>query len=271
MTFRHSLLAASMGLALLQVGCSADVGVNEIGGLGFGTLDSPAGSDPGNGLDPVAAMNNMSDLLEAMDKGLYDPTNDAVATLASTYDGFMTLWYAADCALPPDSPPFAGSEKPIGDGILTTTSGWATGALSTSQKEDVLTCLVARFNGLGAHVSILMTGDHVDGTTTSGAYYNTEEAFWVAELSATNEVTFYAWPLNDLVTYCGPHTVSGVGTRTCGTALGTTCFVDVRATVATDCEDLDEDGHYTCLGRPAIKTWLNTEDVVAAYRTCGSP
>lgn len=278
MNLHHSLLIATMALASLQMGCMANEDdVAALDQLVLSTLDSPT-KDPDNGIHPDAAMASAADLLEAMDKGIYDPTNAAVARLLNNTDGWITLYYAADCALPQTAAPVDPEGRIVGGSVLNTTAGWLTGGLTLSQKEDVWTCLASRFNGLGGHVTLRLTGENVNSSADPFNYYGIGEALWIAEIDpAVNRVLFRAWPLNVLVTYCGERTSEQVATRTCGTAHGADCGVDVRMNVGTlnavqaDCEDANGDGNYTCLGRPAIKSWLNANDVFAAYRDCGSP
>lgn len=277
MNLHRSLFVASMALASLQTGCMADADVKALDQLGLDTLDTPT-KDPDNGIHPAAAMASATDLLEAMDKGIYDPTNDAVDRLLNSVDGWITLYYAADCALPETASPVDPEGRIVGGSVLNTTAGWMTGGLSLSQKEDVWTCLVSRFNSLGGHVTLRLTGDHVNSSADPVNHYGVAEALWIAEIDPVlNRVLFRAWPLNDLVMYCEENMSEQVATRICGTQDGAACSIDVRMYVGTinalqaDCEDSNQDGNYTCLGRPAIKSWLNSNDVVAAYRDCGSP
>lgn len=273
MFFQRSIVIASIGFGLLQAGCSVgadDMGVDDIGVVGLKLLDDPNGNGGTNGLSPEEAMPNMELLWRAADSSIHSANNSAVQQLLSNDDGINTLRYAIRCALPSSrSSIVIDGHEFVGGGILSTTSGWMTGGLSLSAKEDLMTCMIAHLNPYGVEVPIKLSGDSVTNSSLapwpSSADFH--EALWVARRSSrSGGMDYIAWTFDDLANICADPGAS-IATRVCGrlTPLGnyevTECDVDVRTAqnMAADCTYDDETLNWTCLGHPAIKTRLRDD------------
>ena len=215
-----------------------------------------------NGLRPAAYHANITALLSAFDVAAADP-NDASAVnpaieatgLLATSGGREVFEYAARCALPTEAEIESGTRGYSGGGILTTTAPWVTGGLTTAQKEDALTCMIAHLNPFGATVPIFLSGPSVAGTESSDVgQFGVEEAIWQARIPGPGQAPIYhAWPRVNLLNTCGLLTTLSWITRICGSALNT-CGVRIRYDRSTACTG--SDGSFSCNGRPATQTSL---------------
>ncbi len=215
-----------------------------------------------NGLSPVAYHANTAALLSAFGVAAADP-NDASAVnpaieatgLLDTLGGQQVFKYAVRCALRAETEIESGALVYSGGGILTTTDSWATRGLTTAQKEDALTCMIAHLNPFGATVPIFLSGPSVAGTESADAGgFNVKEAVWQAKIPGPGQAPiYYAWPRGNLLNVCGLLTTITWITRICGSAVNT-CGVQVRYDSSTVCTG--SDGSFSCNGRPAIQTTL---------------
>ncbi len=137
---------------------------------------STKGTGGYNGMSPAAYHANITALLSAFSVAAADP-NDASAVnpaieatgLLDTSGGQQVFGYATRCALRAETEIESGTRVYTGGGILTTTDSWVTGGLTTAQKEDALTCMIAHLNPFGATVPIFLSGPSVAGTESSDA------------------------------------------------------------------------------------------------------
>ncbi|MRG95429.1 hypothetical protein [Polyangium spumosum] len=273
MTLHRSLfIALAAGLGLLQAGCLAEgPEVAEIGGVGYETLE---GGDHGtNGLDTWDLAANEAMLWAATNDGINDLDNFAVAQLQAAPNS-ETLDYAVRCAVPQG---VSGPGNYTGRGHLSTTSDWLDpdGFLALPEKLDLFTCMIAHVNPFNVDVNLMLTGDTIsDGGMGPGqvATYNIEEALWIARLDSVNGLEYIVWPLDFLELQC-PNTQNALLTRTCGGlqagGVDTDCRVEVRTGgPRPDCTKNSTTGNWTCLGRPAIKTWLSSISYLTLYPGC---
>ncbi|MDC3955320.1 hypothetical protein [Polyangium jinanense] len=263
---RFFILASAIGLGLLTAGCLAEDGVGPIDGVGLETLE---GGDHGTNSLGTDDFHGHADMLwAAADLSLNDPENAALAALLAD-TGSRTLAYAIHCALPQGT---VGPGGHVGWGHLETTTEWTTRGLTLSEKLDLFTCMIVNINPKEEPVQIRITGDSVTSNGISGFWqtskYNIEEALWVARLSDTGEREYFVWPLDEIVLPC-PNTYMSLLTRTCtsgdnpGDAIPD-CNVEMRTSTDTDCTQNPVTKNWSCLGRPAIKTWLSSWTITAA-------
>ncbi|MDI1428570.1 hypothetical protein QHF89_03670 [Polyangium sorediatum] len=272
---RSLLLAAVIGSGLLTAGCLAGTedGVRPIDDVGLESLE--LGDHGTNSLGTDDFHEHADMLWEAADLSINAPENTAVAALLAD-TGSRTLAYAIRCALPQGT---KGPGGHAGWGHLKTTASWATRGLTLSEKLDLFTCMIVNINPKETPVEIRLTGDSI--TSNGMSYFNSinfniEEALWVARLSDTGEREYIVWPLDEIVLPC-PNTYMSLLTRTCtsgdnpGDAIPG-CNVEMRSTPDTDCTQNPVTKNWSCLGRPAIKTWLSTLKVIAAGpKDCNVP
>ncbi len=269
MTLHRSLFAAAaLGFGLLQAGCLAESEVNPIDDLGLETLE---GGDHGtNGMGPDDFHGHEATLWSAMDQGINAATNTHVAQLLADANS-STLEYAVHSALAEGA---AGPGTHTGWGHLSTTTSWSTAALPTSAKLDVLTIMIAQVNPFLAEVPIRFTGQSVTPngmTLLQAAQYNVEEALWVARQTPTG-IEYIVWPLEVVKLNC-LSSESAVLTRVCTSreapgGMVPDCGVQVRPRLYPDCTQDPATKNWTCLGRPAIKTWLSTLGYLTLYPGC---
>lgn len=273
MTPHHfSLLASAIGLGLLTAGCLAGENVDPIDGVGLETLE--AGDHGINSLGTDDFHGHADTLWAAADLGINDPDNAAVAELLADTDS-RALAYAIHCALPQGT---VGPGGHVGWGHLKTTTEWTTRGLTLSEKLDLFTCMIVNINPKETSVQIRLTGDSVTSNGLSfiqTLYYNVEEALWVTRLSDTGEREYFVWPLDEIVLPC-ENTYMSLLTRTCtsgdnpGDAIPD-CHVESRSSKDTDCTQDPVTKNWSCLGRPAIKTWLSSMAISAGPKQCDLP
>jgi len=257
-----------VGVSLMVVGCSD--GADDAASFGEAPAlegqGGPSGSVGINGANPFAYHANIGALLAALDVAARDPRDVSAVNpallltgLLDTADGRDVFSYAARCALPAGTQLANGADLYSGGGILTTTASWLAAGLGTSQKEDVLTCMIAHLNTFGVHVPIFLSGPDVAVSATAGDDgFTVDEAIWQARLPAGQPPIYYAWPRASLMDACGLATNLSWVARTCGSPLNT-CGVLVRYDQASACSG--SNGSYTCNGRPAIQTTLREGDL----------
>jgi hypothetical protein len=286
------LSAVVAGVVALSMGCSD--GGSDMGAL---AIDDPlysamtGGSDGTNGqnhLIPDYFIQNTSALYNATTQsiasydaahGIWELTrNTHTDALTSTYEGREVLKYALQCALPAGFDVMywgqnGAAHTVTGQGFLTTTADWKTGALTLSQAEDLMACMVAHMNPY-AVVDINLSGETINNdpnADTSG--FTFEEALWVVDIgfpAAGVRADTRVWPLRGFLD-CG-ESVDKIETRVCGTHAGTpACGVDVRFNLAGECSE--EDGRYKCLDASgnyvaAIRTRLKADQASIIYRAC---
>jgi hypothetical protein len=223
---------------------------------------STAGTLGYNGLSPVAYHANITALLSAFGVAAVDPGNASAVNpaieatgLLATSGGREVFEYAVRCALPTESEIESGTRVYSGGGILTTTAPWVTGGLTTEQKEEALTCMIAHLNPLGATVPIFLSGPSVAGSELSDAGgFGIEEAIWQVKIPGPGQAPIYnAWPRANLLNVCGLLTTVSWISRICGSPLNT-CGVQVRYDSSTVCTG--SDGSFSCNGRPTVQTSL---------------
>jgi len=271
---RSLLLATAIGSGLLTAGCLAapEDSVDPIDSVGLETLEL---GDHGINSLGTDDFHEHADLLwEAADLSINAPENTAVAALLAD-TGSRTLAYAIHCALPQGT---YGPGGHLGWGHLKTTPEWTTRGLTLSEKLDLFTCMIVNINPQKKSVEIRLTGDSITSNGMSygkAINYNVEEALWVVRLSDTGEREYIVWPLDEIVLPC-PNTYMSLLTRTCtsgdnpGDAIPD-CNVETRSSHDTDCTQNPVTKNWSCLGRPAIKTWLSTLAIAAGPKNCNVP
>lgn len=225
-----------------------------------------------NGLEPGVYHAQVSALLAALSVPAADPNNAAAVNpalvttgLLNTADGREVFKYAVGCALPQGSSlSYSTYAAYVGGGILSTTGAWTTGALTTSQKEDVLTCMIAHLNAVGAHVPIFLSGPSVTTFESSDDDgFGVEEAIWQAKIPVAGQPpVYYAWPRANLLNACGLLSGTNWIKRICGSTINT-CGVQVRYDQNTACSG--SNGVYTCNASPAIETTLQSGRLCDLY------
>jgi hypothetical protein len=233
----------------------------------LGPQGGPSGSVGMNGASPLAYHANVGALLSAMSVAAADPmvpsaVNPAIEAtgLLDTAGGRQVFAYAARCALPAGTELESGDQVYSGGGVLATTASWRTGGLTTSQKEDALTCMVAHLNPFSAKVPIFLSGPSVNSAQSSDDQgFAVEEAIWQAKIPGPGKAPIYhAWPRANLLDTCGLLTTLSWVTRICGSAINT-CGVQVRYDRATACTG--SNGNFSCDGKPAIETTLEESNL----------
>ncbi|MDI1477266.1 hypothetical protein [Polyangium sp. y55x31] len=225
------------------------------------------GSGGMNGLNPVDYHANVAALLSSLNVAAANPMNPSAVNpaieatgLLDTSGGRDVFEYVARCTLPAGTQLTSAGRIYAGGGILRTTGAWLTAGLTTSQKEDALTCMVTHLNAFSAHVPIFLSGPSIAGTESAERRgFTIEEAIWQVKLEGPSQTPiYYAWPRVDLLDTCGLVTSLTWVSRICGTSLNT-CGVQVRYDRATACAGAD--GIFTCNGKPAIQTSLDESDL----------
>jgi len=253
-----------LGALVVLAGCggTAESAGGSVEAPGLELQGGPSGSVGMNGESPAAYHANIQALLAAFAVAAVDPSgasavNPAIEAtgLLDTAGGREVFTYAARCALPTGTQLQSGADVYMGGGILDTTASWLTGGLTTSQKEDALTCMIAHLNPFGTHVPIFLSGPSVRGTESSNDYgFTVEEAIWQAKIPGPGLApVYYAWPRGNLLNVCGLLTDISWITRICGSPLNT-CGVQVRYDRSTACAG--SNGRFSCNGKPAIQTTL---------------
>lgn len=263
------LTGVVLGAVLTLTGCSTAMDPGDF--MDAPALEAQGGPTKGtggiNGLSPADYHANVAALLAALGVAASDPQNPSIVNpaivatgLLDTAGGRDVFEYMARCALPAGTQLTSAGRVYAGGGILGTTGAWLTGSLTTSQKEDALTCMVTHLNPFGAHVPIFLSGPSIAGTESADPQgFTVEEAIWQVRLEGPSQTpVYYAWPRMDLLNTCGLATSLTWVSRICGTTLNT-CGVQVRYDRAAACTG--SDGIFTCNGRPTIQTSLEESDL----------
>jgi hypothetical protein len=277
-----AIVAASMVSAVGCLGTDDDLAQS----MEMPRLSAMTGTNGGgtaNSLDVLAMLGERSKLLIAMDSGVESSTNPhAVSTavkatgLLDTEEGREVFTYAVSCALPVgeyvmsshvDAAGNGVNDIYEGEGVLSTTSKWQYEGLKEQEKEDVLTCLLARLNPHGVQVNIWVSGPSVAVTGASPPSYDFVEAVWLAKIEGDNIVSYHVWPGSNMAAECAFSLTSDLFTRTCDNPTGG-CGVVIRDDFASACTGAD--GIYKCDGQPAIQTMLKQIDVPLMYPGCQS-
>jgi hypothetical protein len=296
MSFVKALSAGIVGAVALSMGCSD--GGSELGAHG---IDDPlysaltGGSDGTNGQNHLhphyyiktryhlyhASTQDLADLNPA-DGSWHLASNLHTNALKATAGGREVLKYAIQCALPAGQDifyeaPVGGSNVTFvatGQGFLTTTTDWDEQGLTTSQAQDLFTCVVAHMNPY-AQVDINLSGENVaNDPNADTSQFTFEEALWqvniTAVLGGTLSIKTRVWPLEGFLD-C-QDAIDNIDTRICGTYEGSSdCDVDVRSNVANEC--FQGAGGWWCknlAGKygPVIKSRLKAEEAPYLYKTC---
>jgi hypothetical protein len=281
MKLSQSVVAVAFGLGLLSAGCIAPGDATEAAGLdapSFETLDGPEGGGNQNGLKASDFHANKWDLRTAAGVKVFE-TAPAVNTaiintgLFAATGGNDAFEYMVKCGVSQGTPVTSPTRPFLGGGLLDTTSGWTSAGLGLPEQEDLFTCVTALMNAYGQEVPIVLTGPsiHKDG----GDYtdYTYVEAVWLTELDSSGGFLFSVWPREYLKKKCGTNTSAWINLRICGD-LEANCGVHVYDTFEEDCVDVgvdDEEGMYTCNGKPAIQTWLPSDYFHRLYDGCEPP
>lgn len=301
MAFVKALSAGIAGVVALSMGCSDGGDGSELGAY---AIDDPhysalaGGSDGTNGqnhLPPEHFIDYRYELFEATKSNLANynaatnkwilASNAHTNALRATAAGRQVLKYAIQCALPAGQAVwytlwvggFAMQVSPTGQGFLTTTTGWDTGALPIPAAEDLFACVVAHLNPY-TQVAINLSGPKVTNDPNADTSdFTWEEALWMVDMRSSNlgGVTIDArvWPLSGVLE-CGSY-VSQIETRVCGSYAGEApCDVDVRLNVAGEC--IQGNGGWYCRDiagnfAPVIKSRLKVDEVSTIYGVCHSP
>jgi hypothetical protein len=297
MSFVKALSAVVAGAVALSMGCSDAGDGSELGAY---DIDDPlysaltGGSDGTNGqnhLPPEYYIDYRDALLEATKSNLANynagtskwilASNAHTSALRATAAGRQVLKYAIQCALPVGQAVwytiwvggFAMQLSPTGQGFLTTTTGWDTGALTTAQAEDLFACVVAHLNPY-TQVAINLSGPRVTNDPNADTTdFTWEEALWLVDIRSPlgiPSIDVRVWPLGGVLA-CGSY-VDQIETRLCGSyAGGASCDVDVRLNLAGECVQgiggwycRDIAGNYA----PVIKSRLKVDDASTIYGVC---
>jgi hypothetical protein len=281
------------GVLALSVGCSdggSNIGAHDIGDPLYSALSGGSeGTNGQNHLVPDYFIQNGHNLYGATGQTIatYDAahglwnlvSNTHTEALMGTYGGREVLKYALQCAMPAGEVVVYYSQSGLsgsvmGQGFLTTMTGWTSGGLTIPQAEDLMACVVAHMNPY-AVVDINLSGENVNNdpnANTSG--FTFDEALWQVDITfppgGGARMETRVWPLDDLVS-CG-QVVDQIETRVCGTYKGGgSCDVDVRTDRATAC--LETNGLWKCLDpagnwAPTIKSRLKEDQVSSLHRFC---
>ena len=260
----------SLSMGCLDTGDSLDESY-EVPGLS--ALTGGNGSEPPNGLQPVLFNAYMAQLLAATGHAVADPSfparisNEVSATgLLSTAEGRRVFKYAVRCALPVGTSVMTADEEVFeGEGLMTTTHAWTDGALSTSQQEDLFTCLLTLLNPSATEVRVWISGPNVKVTGVAPARIDKDEAVWLATVGAGGQLTFNIWPGADLSLACGATIDEHLTTRICNDPDGG-CGLVIRDDFAT--ARTGTDSSFTCDGKPAIKTALGAPELALRHPEC---
>jgi hypothetical protein len=230
----------------------------------------PSGTVGTNGASPAAFHAHMPALLTAFSVAAADLINPSAVNpgieatgILVTAQGRNIFGYAARCVLPAGTQLTSGGHVYAGGGILSTTASWLTGGLTTAQKEEALTCMVAHLNPSGMNVPIFLSGPSIAGIESSEDNgFGLEEAIWQAVLPPGQPPIFYAWPRVGLIDMCDLPTDPSWTTRVCGLTANT-CGVQIRYDRDLVCTG--SNGRFTCNGKPAIQTTLQEGDLCSLF------
>lgn len=275
MNISRSLVLASLGFGLLAVGCS---GASDELGSPFEELPTAselAGGNGGTNGEPTNFFHAFAPaLLDIAGRPLKASApvntyqiNPESASILDTEGGRKTFEYAARCALGGGDYVVGGDPAAsyYGDSMLGTTAGWGSNALTTSQKEDLFTCLLPHVNAHGFSVGIYLTGPSIAPDSSDETHFDLAEAVWLAEVQPGNELQYRVWPQSEVAAACGSDLKESFRALVCGADQD--CNLDVRtSSFASDCTG--SNGNYTCLGKPAIQSKIRAVDLTKRHPEC---
>ncbi len=274
MNISRLVLVTALALGGSSTGCLADSEplAPDIEATRFKTLVDPGGGIGPNGLPPSSFHAHKGQLLAALQHPLllnsaFSPQLITTEILAQP-EGRHTLQYAIGCALPDSFMMTSNFVDYKGEGLLSTTPGWASsdGVMSPGGDKHLFACMAARLNPFGQDVEILLIGAPVPDDGSDQSEYTFNEALWIAKDSFTDGMTIDVWPLGDLTDYCESDVVPDFQAKFCGPGVSS-CGVNVRYDSDTAC--VVSGGFYACDGERAIKTKLKPKDVSLRYGGCG--
>jgi hypothetical protein len=191
---RAFLLSSSIVMSGCIAGTSTEeAGVSDPIAVPYETMEGPVTS---NGLDPFDfwAPENQQALRSLGAAGLLGSGGALVPTsLLDDESGTSVLRHAIRCALPGAQTVQSASGASF-QGDLGLAPDWTSRALTTSERRWVTACLLQLLNGVGAHVSILLRGNHpaldpdpgldlssytIDDTTAFGDVFALSGHSWV--------------------------------------------------------------------------------------------
>lgn len=265
-----------LGASLLAAACGAapeGAGEDDVDwDIPAAPMDKPIGM---NGLDPVDFWTpaNQQALRSLGAGALLDGSGALVSTaLLDTAGGRSVLGYAIRCAL-------AGGSSATGggytfEGELGLATAWASRGLTTSEQRWMTACLLQHLNGLGAHVPIMLLGNHpaLDSTPgVDGSDFTIPDATAYGNLFASTPAAYVCANVG-LELGCGVGWSTDLLTRLCG--LSPTCGVSVLNLCALSCS-YDAEGDPTCsvlLGPTypeSIATRVEETGFLSLYPLCG--
>lgn len=152
-----------------------------------------------------------------------------------------------------------------GDGYLSTTSGWLTGALSDDAADDLLACVVAFLNPSGT-VPIALTGPSIAEDGVDQSDYDVEEALWQVELDPTGGRIYTAYPMHTFAAVCSIDPFEALRKRVCSHDLQQ---CQLQHGDLNTCHFKEGEG-YRCgeNDKPAILTLLKSGDVQDMHPWC---
>lgn len=280
MNLSGSLAAALVGLGFFSTGCAeraqgADVEDSEArrGEAAESLTVDPLGTGGQNGLRVTYFRPNRGNIDAALYLPLLqnDGLNPAVTALFNAPGGPETLKYLLRCSAPAEV--CSGHDGVACTPMLGSTEPWLKHPLDVTAgaRADLWACLATHLNPYGVTVPIRLTGAPVlNQPAGTNDEFQFEEALWTA-LPPTfvgGLPTFRVWPLHDIERYCGkPIANQSFNLRYCGKASCGPEF-SVRGDLGECAEG--PGGHMTCLGQPAIKSWLKSTDVSKLHPRCTS-
>ncbi|EYF04779.1 Hypothetical protein CAP_4255 [Chondromyces apiculatus DSM 436] len=195
--------------------------------------------------------------------------------LRGTDGGRSVLGYALKCALDAGD----GVEDESGTlfpGRMGLAAAWKTRGLDAGEQRWVTACLLQHLNGVGAHVPILLLGNHPaldrgDGLSTQS--FGVPDATAFGNLFTSNGKAYVCANVG-LQLACGVGLSLSSLQRLCG--LSPTCGINVLGLCALSCA-YDAEGDPSCgllLGPSypeAIATRLETSTFVSLYPLCSAP
>lgn len=282
----------------------------DLASIGYETQENPTGGGTSNHFPSLPYHTYKYDLFLAMGYPLgsygcfpsglcghvMHPLNPAVVTntaLMSTSEGRGLFKLAVECALSNgqyvEYTP-SGRTTPItytGMGLMSTTAGWFTKALTTTQKEDVFRCVIARINAFGKQVPIVLSGQNVrDQRDANDPTPLMPDAFWDVKITpilgaaGMYAIDEYVWPLSGVGangTDCSWDT-SDMAMRVCDDPEWS-CGFSIQPSPENDCyghpyPDDPSRLYYKCsvgnplYGRPVVQSWATAEGLAILNPQC---
>lgn len=263
----RSLVTTGLLLSSFALGCAEADSLGDIDEPGAEPQEGGNTSGGSNGAPVVPYWFGETPLIESTERSLVNPGTTTVNTTTQSDLNATALHpdvfkYAVKCGLKKNRTAYWSGGNFSGMGHLSTTSGWAAGALSTSAANDLLGCVVALLNPLGLTVPIGLSGPSVAEDGVDQSEYVVEEALWLVEGTAAR--TYTVWPRQPFSSRCGIDAYEALKVRVCGQD-PTDCALQLG--VETDCSFTENVG-YHCKGKPALLTVLKESDVATLHPGC---